>query len=773
MTSDTGRKSLGIRGRLATWFGLGAVGVLLISAAVVYVTGLVSIQGTLGQTYCQIASRVSDQFENHLTQKTSLIRNIAIDVLTAEAVMEGNHLYRNRSDDWIEVRLKRLDREWQNSANSKLRKEYFHPQLSQRLSILAGLEGALVKDFSVYDHRGVLIGSTVTTGDRVVRDHAWYLKVKSREEHFTYLDIDISSNLLKVVMPVWGGVNIAGFVYAELDFKIFTQDVMSLRFGQTGEAIAVDYAGVPLHGEARPFLIAALSKKKPSNAVPAKGLKPGSEPYWISLPTSDGGLWDRLVCVAPIASINALRDVFSLPGWSVVVTQSPDESYAGLKKSLGSFAVTGFFGVILVGFAGGLLAWTMTQPLHDLRKGVRQFARGDRDHPVKISSSDEIGELAEEFNRMARRVSQSENELAAFAQAVEGATDAIILTNPESIIYYANPSFERITGYSTNEAIGQRPAIVKSPRTRPETHRKMWKAISLGKPWRGEVWNKKKNGEIYPADLTISPILDESGHIVSFLGIQRDITLARAYQEQLEKEVEERSREITETRSLTVLGRMASMIAHDLRNALSTIKMNLQILNRKHSNPGDPEQEHTQIGLDQVRYMEQFLSDMLSYARPEKLQSDWHQLDTIIEDALTAVSHIVEKYAIEVVCNLDKGLPRIYCDRFKVIAALRNLIENAIHAMSDGGVMTISGQLQEQSANPWITIEVSDAGCGIEEDVIGDVMEPFFTTRTKGTGLGLAIVKGIIERHGGEISLVSRVGIGTQVSFTLPTAKRD
>jgi len=289
----------------------------------------------------------------------------------------------------------------------------------------------------------------------------------------------------------------------------------------------------------------------------------------------------------------------------------------------------------------------------------------------------------------------------------------------------------------------------------------------------GRGLNKKKNGEIYPADLTISPILDESGHIVSFLGIQRDITLARAYQEQLEKEVEERSREITETRSLTVLGRMASMIAHDLRNALSTIKMNLQILNRKHSNPGDPEQEHTQIGLDQVQYMEQFLSDMLSYARPEKLQSDWHQLDTIIEDALTAVSHIVEKYAIEVVCNLDKGLPRIYCDRFKVIAALRNLIENAIHAMSDGGVMTISGQLQEQSANPWITIEVSDAGCGIEEDVIGDVMEPFFTTRTKGTGLGLAIVKGIIERHGGEISLVSRVGIGTQVSFTLPTAKRD
>jgi PAS domain S-box-containing protein len=771
MTSQSVRKSLGIRGRLAIWFGLGAVGILLITAVVVYVTGLVSIQGTLGQTYCQIASRVTDQFENHFTLKTSLIRNIAKDVLTAETVMERNHLYRNHSDEWIDLRLNRLDREWGNSTNSKQRKEYFHPQLSQRLSILAGLEGALVRNFSVYDQHGVLIASTVTTGEMVVRDKAWYEKARAMEEHFTYLDIDTVGNILKVVIPVWGGVNIAGFVYGELDFRIFTRDVMSLRFGQTGEAIVVDYAGVPLQGEARPFLIAALSKKRPSHIVPDAESAPGPDPYWISLPTSGGGLWDRLACVAPIASINALRDVFSLPQWSVVVTQSPDESYAGLKNSLGSFAIAGFIGVIVVGFAGGLLAWTMTQPLRDLREGVRQFARGDRDHPVTISSSDEIGELAEEFNRMARRVSQSENKLAAFAQAVEGATDAIIMTDPKSIIYYTNSSFERVTGYSAREAIGQRPSLLRSPRTLPETHRQMWQTISGGRPWRGEVWNKKKNGEIFPADLTISPILDEKGTIVSFLGIQRDITLARTYQEQLEKEVEERTREITETRSLAVLGRMASMIAHDLRNALSTIKMNLQILNRKHTSPGDPEQEHTQIGLDQVRYMEEFLSDMLSYARPEKLQSDWHQLDSIVEDALAAVSLIIDDHAVEVVCDLGKDLSRIYCDQFKIMAVLRNLIENAIHAMPDGGVLKISARLQVQSPDPWIIVKVSDTGSGIAEDAIDNVMEPFFTTRTKGTGLGLAIVKGIIELHGGEVTLVSQAGIGTQVSFTLPTVK--
>jgi len=257
------------------------------------------------------------------------------------------------------------------------------------------------------------------------------------------------------------------------------------------------------------------------------------------------------------------------------------------------------------------------------------------------------------------------------------------------------------------------------------------------------------------------------------LGIQRDITLARAYQEQLEKEVEERTREITDTRSLAVLGRMASMIAHDLRNALSTIKMNLQILNRKHTSPSDPEQEHSQIGLDQVLYMEEFLSDMLSYARPEKLQSDWYEFERIVDEALTSVAHHIAEHEIEVVRDIEKSLPKIHCDRFKIMAVLRNLIENAIHALPDGGTLTISARLKGDSPDPWVSVEVSDAGCGIAEDVIGDVMEPFFTTRTKGTGLGLAIVKGIIERHGGEISLVSQVGVGTQVSFTLPTAKSN
>ena len=107
------------------------------------------------------------------------------------------------------------------------------------------------------------------------------------------------------------------------------------------------------------------------------------------------------------------------------------------------------------------------------------------------------------------------------------------------------------------------------------------------------------------------------------------------------------------------------------------------------------------------------------------------------------------------------------------MAVVRNLIENAIQSLDNDGAVKIAAWFQESPLEPCVRIEISDTGCGIAKDIITDVMEPFFTTRTKGTGLGLAIVKGIVERHGGVISLTSRVGEGTQVSFTLPTSQSD
>jgi PAS domain S-box-containing protein len=755
---------LGIRARLTLWFVLGAVGAVVLGSIVVYASGVASIQETLGQTYCQIASRTVGQFEDHFERESAIVRNVATDVLTTEVVMEFGQVYRNRPAQWVQARLDRQDGEWQAASSSRARMAYLHPQLSHRLTVLAGLAGDSLKRLAVYDSRGDLVGASNPPAKRDAREDPWFNAVAGKDQHFIFLDANTAADSLKVAVPVWGGIEIVGFVVAEYSQVAFAGAVDDIRFGESGEAVLVDYAGVPLSGPARPFLIHALAlKRPPSGADPVP-------PYWVSVPEeADWPLWERLACVAPIPTINSLRSAFDLPPWSIVVTQSPNESYVALRHSLGSLAAAGVVGVFVVGLGGAVIAWHIASPLRELQEGVRSFARGERDRRVRVSTSDEIGELAAEFNRMAERVTASEQELRAFAQAVEDAADAIIMTRPDGTIYYANPAFETITGYSRQEVRGQTPSALRSGNTSRETYESLWSAVDHGQPWRGELTNQRKNGELYPVDLTISPIHDEDGTVVSLLGIHRDISLAREYQETLERAVEARTREIAETQSLTAMGRLASMVAHDLRNALSTVKMNLQILFRRHSDSTDIENEHCRMGLDQVRYMEEILRDMLSFARPEALRADWHDLPPIIDGALAALSHQVSEQDVRVVREDGRGLPKVYCDSTKVTAVLRNLAENALHAMPDRGTLSIGVRLMLATPEPMVQVFVRDTGAGIPDDVLANVFEPFFTTRTKGSGLGLAIVKRIIDQHGGEVTVESEPGVGTTVAFTLPT----
>ena len=176
------------------------------------------------------------------------------------------------------------------------------------------------------------------------------------------------------------------------------------------------------------------------------------------------------------------------------------------------------------------------------------------------------------------------------------------------------------------------------------------------------------------------------------------------------------------------------------------------------------------MGLDQVAYMEDIVRDMLSFARPERLQRDWYDVGVLVDEALAGVSHIAEERGVDIVRQAGPGLPKVHCDRVKVVEVLRNLIENAAQATAAGGRITLAARLLVDNPDPLVEVMVEDTGEGIAEAVREEIFEPFFTTRTKGTGLGLAIVKRIIEQHNGAIDLKTRPGQGTRVAFTLPTA---
>ncbi|WP_419613807.1 PAS domain S-box protein, partial [Thiolapillus sp.] len=350
--------------------------------------------------------------------------------------------------------------------------------------------------------------------------------------------------------------------------------------------------------------------------------------------------------------------------------------------------------------------------------------------------------IGEDITEMRR----TESELLKLYQAVEQSPSSVVITNPQGDIEYVNPKFTEVSGYSAEEVIGRNPRLLKSGETSREEYSNLWDTIRNGGEWRGEFHNRRKNGELFWEAAAISAIRDNEGNITSILAVKEDITEKK----RLEKEVEKQNRELALAETMAAMGRMASMIAHDLRNPLSSVKMTLQILDKK----ADPAvsadtNELCHISLEQIRYMEEILSDMLSYSRPDALKPEWIPIDKVIDLSIGMSQRRRHKKKITLHTQYHSGLPTIYADATKLRQVFSNLIANAFQATidSDSPQVSIEAMIELGHEGTNVRIDICDNGCGINAEDQKRMFEPFFTTRAKGTGLGLAIVKRILDQH--------------------------
>ena len=362
---------------------------------------------------------------------------------------------------------------------------------------------------------------------------------------------------------------------------------------------------------------------------------------------------------------------------------------------------------------------------------------------------------------------RAEEQLRKLSRAVEQSPNTVMIANTDAEIEYVNPKFTELTGYSADEVIGKNPRILKSGETSEREYEELWKTITEGGEWRGEFHNRKKNGELYWEATAISAIRDAEGNITHFLAVKEDLTERK----RLEEEAERRKREAARNRELAVVGRMANMIAHDLRNPMSSVKMALQIVDRGQHE--EQTQELIQISLNQVRYMEEILTDLLSYSRPDALRPEWLSVDKLLDTAVSISQREINRRGVLVETQFQSGLPTLHGDRTRLVQALSNLIVNAVQATEQVVDRTpeiaIEASLQLSDTGTAIKIEISDNGCGFDSRMGDQLYEPFFTTRAKGTGLGLAIVKRIISQHNGFIVLEARKPYGTRAIAVLPT----
>ena len=365
----------------------------------------------------------------------------------------------------------------------------------------------------------------------------------------------------------------------------------------------------------------------------------------------------------------------------------------------------------------------------------------------------------------------NEEQLRKLSRAMEQTAESIIITDARGVMEYVNQGFVRLTGYRPEEAIGKRCNILKSGETTEDEYRALWQAINSGREWRGVFHNKRKDGRLYWENTVISPIRNEAGAITHFLAIKEDVTEHR----RLREEVEQRNRELARAQSLAAMGQMASMVAHDLRNPLSSVKMTLQILKRRNrGDMGGEGGELSGIALDQIRYMERILADLLLFSRPDALKPQWLHVNKLLRDALETTREAIRARGARVKHRFRATLPAIHGDATKLQQVFTNLIMNALQAAADARarpVLTLKTYLDLSTPLPGVCIEISDNGAGVPPAVADKVFEPFFSTRAKGTGLGLAIVRRVVEEHRGSIHLLSGKGGGTVARVVLPTGQ--
>ncbi len=290
----------------------------------------------------------------------------------------------------------------------------------------------------------------------------------------------------------------------------------------------------------------------------------------------------------------------------------------------------------------------------------------------------------------------------------------------------------------------------------PEMKRMFDKGIIREELLKKIMEEKRGNVLLRIKDRYVDTVISSSKKEDLIIGIVRDVTDLKRMEEELEH-----------SRRLADIGKMASYIAHEVRNPLGVIKGMTQLIKMKFN--GEVLNDYTEKILKSVEMIDRIIEDTLDFARKKPLEIEKVNLGELIREIVESVpiKKKVSSKSARVIFD-DTGECVINGDRMRLVRVFENLISNGLDAIPEGGYVKISFNRDESN----VYVDISDNGCGIDEKDINRVFEPFYTSKKHGTGLGLSIVKKIVENHGGRISVRSKRGEGTVFTVQLPLSKR-
>ncbi|MGA2516848.1 MAG: ATP-binding protein [Thermodesulfobacteriota bacterium] len=375
-------------------------------------------------------------------------------------------------------------------------------------------------------------------------------------------------------------------------------------------------------------------------------------------------------------------------------------------------------------------------------------------------SANEIEEKVAEKEEIIQHLTRELVDVKNFTESIiQSIGSGIIITEMNDTITYINKAGERILGYTIEELMGQPFSIFSLKEKQSAAPSFLNNPDDLDT--RKEGWMTKKDHSEFPVGFTINSHLSIRGERIGKIVVFRDLTNIYKIQE-----------EILRMDRLISLGKLASGIAHEIRNPLAGIKTTAQALGEEMSGD-DSRREYLHRITKEIDRLNDLLKTFFSFAKPQNLTLVHCHIKDIINEIIPFLIKEIADKGIRFVESYHPQLPRIKVDKTQMHQVFLNLFLNAIQAMPTGGELKIqaspmiSNSLKGVRQN-FVKVLISDTGRGIPSHIVHKIFDPFFTTKPKGIGLGLSITYQIIKKHGGTIKVESQWEKGTSFIINLP-----
>ncbi len=360
------------------------------------------------------------------------------------------------------------------------------------------------------------------------------------------------------------------------------------------------------------------------------------------------------------------------------------------------------------------------------------------------------------------------------ATAVEQTAEAIVITDKEGNIQYFNPAFERISGCCRNGITGKKLSPLGCSDYNEAFRKQLWGTLARGDVWNGRLASRKKDGSIYFEETTIAPVRNDGGEIANFVAVKRDVTSEVLLEKQL-----------FYAQKMEAVGTLAGGIAHDFNNLLTVVLGYSDYLLMDES-LGEPVRADLSRISEAAKKGAELVRSLLTFSRKVEPRLTPMNLNQQVEQVKNLLLRTLPKM-ITIAVSLEEGLAATtYADPAQIQQVLMNLAVNARDAMPNGGKLAIqtAGIVLDEKfcrshlgarTGRYVMLSVSDAGRGMNKEVLDHIFEPFYTTKEmgRGTGLGLAVTYGIVKQHGGYIECESKPGEGSTFRVYLPAVDTD